>query len=420
MHRTILQLSTRFARFCARFRKDKSGGVLIYTGVMLPVLLGVSGLSVDVGLWYMNKRVLQAAADAAALGGALELRRSSNSAIMLQAATDSAAENGYSASGGDTLTVNNPPTAGSFAGQTNAVEAIVQRPAKTFLASLLFKGPVTVAARAVATAGTHDACVWALNPTEQGAIKVSGSAQVNMTCGIIANSNDPSAITQSGASCLTAANARAVGGHFGDCINPTPQSTNAVNDPLATMAPPNYGGCDYPGQVRANNGQTVTVTPGVYCNKITVQPGGTMNFDPGLYVLDGAALTIHGTATGTGVTFYLTEDTAQNDTITINSGANVSFSAPPDGDMPGVLFYQDRTSTAGLNHTFNGQANMALDGILYFSNADLIFAGGAVADPTSTVIIVDTITFTGDSEFGDHQGSPALYNPQLVTVTLVE
>ena len=54
------------------FLRDKRGGVMIYTGLALPVLLGFSGLSVDVGSWYLERRTAQQAADHAALGGALE------------------------------------------------------------------------------------------------------------------------------------------------------------------------------------------------------------------------------------------------------------------------------------------------------------------------------------------------------------
>ncbi len=41
-------------RFLERFRKDTSGAVLIYSAFMIPVILAVSGLAVDVSLWYAN------------------------------------------------------------------------------------------------------------------------------------------------------------------------------------------------------------------------------------------------------------------------------------------------------------------------------------------------------------------------------
>ena len=56
--------------------RDRRGGVFVYAAIVAPVLIGAAGLSVDVGMWYANKRLIQSAADSAALAGALEFRRS--------------------------------------------------------------------------------------------------------------------------------------------------------------------------------------------------------------------------------------------------------------------------------------------------------------------------------------------------------
>ena len=104
---TIAQLRTRLARF---FR-EKSGAVLIYSAFMIPVILGVSGLSVDVGSWYANKRVAQAAADAGAIGAALEILRVNQErdgsyvteSEITVIATKLASLNGYDDDAGDTI-----------------------------------------------------------------------------------------------------------------------------------------------------------------------------------------------------------------------------------------------------------------------------------------------------------------------------
>jgi hypothetical protein len=414
---TAETLRAKILHFC----QESSGGVMIYVGIMLPILMGIASLAVDVGLWYANKRVVQSVADAAALGGALEVRRKGDLSTLQLAATEYATENGYNGTD-DTIDINSPPESGPLIGVATAVEVIVERPAPSFLSSLVNKGQTTIAARAVASYGTAEACIWALNPTASGAVTVSGNAQVNMNCGIMANSSSPSAITQNGASCINAASVASVGGASGGCINPPPVTTSYAADPMSYVSGPSWSGCDHPNQIKANNNQTVNLAPGVYCNKITAQNGGRINFASGLYVLDGAALTIHGEANGTDVQFYLTENTAQNDNITINAGSTVQLSAPDfESDLPaGVLFYQDRNSTAGINHTMNGQTDMLLEGILYLPNADVNFSGGGAADPTATVIIADEISFTGNSEFGNYILSPTASNPQLVTVTLVE
>ncbi len=49
-----------------RFRKDASGGGPIYFGFILSIILGVTGLSVDVSYWYILKRSTQVAAYIAA------------------------------------------------------------------------------------------------------------------------------------------------------------------------------------------------------------------------------------------------------------------------------------------------------------------------------------------------------------------
>ena len=87
-------------RWLRRLWRDASGGVLVYTALIAPVLLGFGGLSVDVAAWYAGKRVVQTAADAAAIAGALEARRSG--AGLTAAAQSAAADNGYDPGRGDT------------------------------------------------------------------------------------------------------------------------------------------------------------------------------------------------------------------------------------------------------------------------------------------------------------------------------
>ena len=55
-----------------RFR-DESGQVLVFATLAMVVLLGITGLALDVGHAYLVQRQLQASTDAAALAGALDL-----------------------------------------------------------------------------------------------------------------------------------------------------------------------------------------------------------------------------------------------------------------------------------------------------------------------------------------------------------
>lgn len=58
----------------ARAARGESGAVLVMVAIMMPVIIGFSGLVIDVGNWFAHDRHLQTQADAGALAGAGEFR----------------------------------------------------------------------------------------------------------------------------------------------------------------------------------------------------------------------------------------------------------------------------------------------------------------------------------------------------------
>lgn len=412
-------------RWMGALAGDRRGGVLIYTAIVTPTLLGFAGLSIDVGLWQANKRVVQAAVDAAAIAGALEVKRTNGNGLIQGAAERDAAANGFNADGGDVLIFRYPPQTGVAIGDTSAVEVIIQRSTATMFSRLFMPNAVTISARAVARFDIDDTCLWSLNPTMRGAIKIAGGAQVQLGCGILVNSSDLEALTQSGTSCLSASRLKVAGGFTGDCLNPTPLTgVNQIADPLAALPKPSYlqGACDYDAKIVVNAGETLTLSPGVYCNDIKIVSDGRVEFLPGVYILDRAGLNIsaQATVTGNGVTFYLSENNNTSNNISIAGGASVQLSAPTDGDLAGVLFYQDRNSSSSITHNLTGGSTMDLDGILYFPNNDLTFSGGAALDASSSMLIANSVTFTGNSFVGDFDNSAAASNQYLVSTSLIE
>ena len=409
--------------FFRRFSKNSHGGVLVYTAFALPILLGISGLAIDASTWYAGKRVAQAAADSGALAAALEVMRleqgdeeySVSESELKVIAIAAAGENGYDAGDGDSIEVNYPPKSGAYAGTAGAVEVIVQQPASVFLARILMdRNEITVAGRAVAVGGIKDECVYALGETGS-VVTASGGAEVNLPCGIAANSNDDDAL-------VTATGIKVVGGMKGDCIEPdTAAKTNKFNDPFATMAAPSgFGGCEETKKINVKNGDDVTLEPGVYCGGISVS-GGFLTFEPGQYVFDGSSLSVSGgEVSGAGVSFYITADSGQGDNISISSDSVVNLSAPTDGDMQGVLFYQDRGSPTNITHTISGQADTSLQGILYFPNQALNFSGGSTTDPVPSIIVADEVKFTGHTNISDPNAVTVVPSKYMIKVALVE
>ena len=420
------RISRSLRDWASGLAKDRSGGAVLYMAFIAPTLIGFTGLSVDVGLWQANKRVVQTAADAAAIAGALEVKRSDGNGLIREAAERDATANGYDPSGGDVLTFRYPPQTGLAIGDGASVEIIIQRDAATFFSRLFLPGTVRISARAVARFDIDNTCVWSLDPTSRGSVRVAGSAQVQLGCGILVNSNDPEALSQSGTtSCLRASRLKVAGDAVGECLEPTPTTgVHQIIDPLAALPTPPYtpGVCDHAAKIVVNGGETVTLSPGTYCNDIDIVSDGRVDFLPGVYVMDGGGLKVAAQATvvGNGVTFYLTENNGVNNDISIQGDAVVQLSAPTDGDMAGVLFYQDRNSNSNITHSFTGGTTMDLDGILYFPNNEINFAGGASLDASSSMLIAKGVSFTGNSFVGDFDNSAAATNKYLVSTSLIE
>ncbi len=408
-----------------RLWKDRAGGVFIFFAIAAPVLIGIAGASIDIGLWYANKRLAQSAVDSAALAGALELRRTDETdadaihADVETAVNFDAAINGFSAGNGDTIVVDTS--------NSPRVAVTITRPTLGLLSQVVFTEPTNVAARAVAQADVNDSCIWSLSPSGAG-VSITGNAQVDLGCGVIANSSNGAAILEDGTGCLTATEIKVVGSTGGDCINPTPGTgIDPVDDPLAALPAPSYSNppCINQPPVTGNGPDPQYLNPGVYCNLLTINTTRKVIFRPGLYVLDGASFTISGSSDveGIDVSFYLTENNdLQAENISISGGAKVTLSAPSDGPLPGILFYHDRNAP-NIQHNLTGGADMQLNGIIYFPTSELIFTGGSTLTESSSIIIANKVTFIGDVHLGDFTTAPGnaiLGNALMLQATLVE
>src|SRR5438874_7174241 len=101
------------------------GFVLPMAVGMMFVLLAFVGLAFDAGYLQWSRRRAQTAADAAAVAAAWALAQ--GDAITTSGQSGSA-DNGYKDStDGVTVTINTPPSGGSYAADPTAVEAIVSQ-----------------------------------------------------------------------------------------------------------------------------------------------------------------------------------------------------------------------------------------------------------------------------------------------------
>jgi Flp pilus assembly protein TadG len=415
-------------------RRDRHGGALVIVGLALPVLLGMTALSVDLGLWYKFRRDYQTASDAAAIGAAWQ--RLKGKGGLYETAKSDAARNGVIVGGASKLEVNNPPTSGQYAGEPEAVEVVVTVAESTMLSSLVYSGSVTNVVRAVGLIEiTGQACVLALNSTAPSALKVWGNTNVEAKkCVLGSNSNASNAIDIGGSSQLTAETLWSAGGvqTAGTTTLEKPPITEAwaLDDPYKHLTVGAMGSCTVTNPPNYNS--TATLSPGRYCGSVSFGAQANITLQPGTYYIDKGDLTVNGGAkircdcTGTeGVTFVLTSSGSPSDsgTVTINGGADIQLNAPtdPNATYKGVLFYQDQGASANLAK-FNGGASMILNGAIYFQKAQIQYNGDHSASAKScTQIIGDTIEFTGNSKIINNGCADAGIEPINVKgVRLVE
>jgi Flp pilus assembly protein TadG len=429
--------------------RSHPGKTLVMFALVLPVLLGIVGLVIDCGILMAAQRQAQNAADAAAMAAAMA------DLVRQGAPQDSAAAIVNTSSGLSRATLsafNHPPTAGAHAGNIRYYEAIVTYPVNTlFMSALGAPGSQSAQARAVAgyESVRADAAIALLDPRATPGLSVRDQASLVVGGRIVVNSlADPAAVVTGGT--VQAADYHIVGpstsGNFqpypgtsgqvvvnsppapdpllnlpvpattpsaasntatplGNAWNPSPLGSPSVQDGQASgLVDPNH----------VDDAGVVQLFPGVY-QSITIS-GGTLNFNPGVYVLSPSngpqfALDVTGgTVTGTGILFYNTgadfvpatgsPDSGDPDrynpgpagtgapsssadfqgnfaAIRIDSSQGAQITLTPlsaVGDsFSGMLLYQRRPNMQPI--TIVG-GNLSLSGTIYAPWAPLMVAGG--------------------------------------------
>ena len=157
--------------------RDESGQVLVMVALSMTVLLGFVAFATDVGVMLRERRIVQSAADAAAIGAATEaLWENSPSSVtsgMWTAATKDATLNGFTpgsangsrSSNGSLLTINITPNI-SISGYNASgyVQAIAAQTTPTMFMNLFGFHSMDVTATAIASHKvTSNGCIYVLD-----------------------------------------------------------------------------------------------------------------------------------------------------------------------------------------------------------------------------------------------------------------
>jgi hypothetical protein len=403
-------------------RHAERGQAAIMTSLGVTVLFGVLGLVIDVGYGYYVKQQAQAAADSAALAAAVSAQSNGytcGDVVLCQTAyacppnpTNTtnfgagclyAKTNGFK---GDAVNLSSGTGAVGGANVSYWVTATVTGSMPSLFSAILGtrNAPVLAAATgAVIATGGGRGCIYVLDPTQGQSMTVSGgSSFIRSDCGIYVNSSASNALNVSGGATVTAGVVDVVGGtqiNGGSTVTPTPTTgMSAAADPLGSLPAPTFTGCDH--NSFTVSGATVTLSPGVYCDGITITGTSNVTFQPGNYFLNGGGFTSSSSTTtlnGSGVFFYNTSAGYSFKPVTLSGGTNVTLTAPTSGTYRGILFFQDRSINSSSQNTISGGSTDNLSGSIYMPTGQLVFSGGSTSGPLTLAIVVKDFTVSGAS-----------------------
>ena len=210
--------------------------VTVWVVVCLAVIIGIVALGMDGGRMMEERRHAQSAADAAALAAANDLyfnwwqnQGTDPTGSAQAAALASAAANGYVNDGtASVVTVNIPPSSGTFAGQAEYVEVIVQSRLQASFSAIFTCDALPVQARAVARGRPSNPGLLLLQPAGSDSLTATGNAHVTVTgASIEVNSTDAQPYALSGNASVSAqshdvAGSQSPGGNIMSLASPWP------------------------------------------------------------------------------------------------------------------------------------------------------------------------------------------------------
>lgn len=424
-----------------RLRGDCHGNVAVMMGLLIVPITGTLGLGFEISNWYMGKRAMQNAADAAAIAAASN--GSSNYDIEAKAVT---ALYGY-VDGQNNVTVTASNTATCPTGGNNCYSVTISRLDPLFLSQVVgYNGDTTVngakqttiISMAIAQQATvqQPICLLALGTTGT-ALRTNGAPNSNFSgCTVMSDS-----AANCNGSNLDANYGLATGSNSG-CGNKEYSNIPIVQDPYAHMAAnlPQNNCASYPqeptnkksslpstnqlnGTLSVTGSLTgavsgMTYTGKMFCGDIqltgnvvinTPSGGGTIVIENGQLDLNGFTLS---TADGSAVTVVFSgSNGGYTHTPTDNStgqGGVLNIQAPSGGPFPGIAIYQDPTLNTGVDLTYKGNnPTWDITGGVYLPNSSVQVSGDVSQSSFGAdcfVMIANNILINGTSNI--YQQSP--------------
>jgi hypothetical protein len=415
-------------RHLVRLRSDRRGNVTILAGLLIVPLVGAMGVGFEITNWYMTKRAMQNAADAAVI--AASTNGGSNYATEAKAV---AAQYGW-VDGSNNVTVTASNTAACPGGGNTCYSVTITDIVPLYLSQVVgFAGNAKIGSAAansltssaVSTKGTQPVklCILALGSSgTDPAIRTNGAPKADLAgCDIQSNTGS----TCNGSN-LNATLGLAVKTNSG-CGITQYSSVPAVSDPysgLASNIPANT--CkSYPQEpgkkgpaLPASNQLSGTYTWSgnqIMCGDVQLTGNVTINntgsAGGAVLVIENGQLDSNGytlqTSAGSGLTVVFS-GTNGSYTHAPTGGGTFDIAAPTGGAWSGVAMYQDPSLTSGVDIAYTGNSpTWDLTGLIYLPHSSVTFSGAVNKSSNGQacfVLVVDNLLINGTANILNDEG----------------
>ena len=384
--------SMRF-RTWSLFLDNDRGAVLPIMAIIMVAALSGAALAVDLARTHALRQQLQLTADAAALAAAINLPDvdAAREAAQRYAKRNMAGHADVITADGIEFGHWNPDTRQIVLDQrtpsavrvTPALSAKKGNAFSTLFAKLLGKDSLDI--RASAVAGKRSAmCILALEPEGRDALALDFLAKIEaLDCTVQANSRHQWAFRMLAGSNFLASGLCVTGGAYVSFLSRiSPEATTGCPpqpDPLAALEAPDIDGCSSDETVL--NGYHGAIHPGTYCGGLVIDGTSKVELAAGTYIIKDGPLLIADDSEiiGDGVTFYLTGDKAF---IHFQDNSQLTLTAPTDGELAGILVFQDRSF--GGDHRWDSNAPTTLHGTIYLPEGRLISESSNAITPVNS------------------------------------
>lgn len=395
-------------------RSEKGQAIIIIIFAIIG-LIALTGLTVDGGMAFSDRRQAQGAVDSAAWAAALAKTRGQDITL---AAKDIANQNGYVNDGTHsvvTVTITASPS-GVCPAAGQDIKVDITSHVNTFFAPVIgvkqVTNAVTASTRACDVSGTTPTqplyagnAIYSTRTTACGngvndkAIYTGGSSQIQLWgAGFGDSSTDPDCMhfpggnvqlkkAESGTACanLNSAAPNGIGVNYSSI---SPQNGCGIkNYNVPVVAPP----ADLHITCAGNATKTgSSLSPGNYTG--TFPPSGVSTLQPGTYCVNGD-FTLNGNAnlSGNGVTIVM-----NTGGIKWNGSMTLNLSAPTSGTYKGLVIYAPPGNTSQMK--MNGSSNVTLVGTMLAQNAPCDFVGSGQIQKVELQMICYTWQMNGNAD----------------------